>query len=657
MPIPTILPTPRSVQPGEGVFVLRDGVPIVLGPTADSNSAAADLASARALQSEAARLGFELPIGSHREGTAPGPHVSLRTDRPIGTSAEAYRLNVAPGRIDVEAQTSRGLRWGVETLRQLLGTRGRIPACQIEDEPSLEMRGVMLDVSRGKVPTPATVREIIDLCARLKLNVLMLYTEHTFRFHRHPKIGSEDSPLDAESMRELDAHAAEQGVELIPCLQSLGHMSHVLVHPEYASLDETGEGWTLSPADPGTYELLGDLYDEYLPNFRSRWLNANCDEPWDLCKGRSKEREAELGPGGVYLEHVHRLQELAARNGKRTMIWGDVVHAHPERIPDIDRNLVLLDWWYEPRFIDFDRVKVFAENDIEFLVCPGTSTWNCLFPRVDSSNQNIALWGEAARRHGAKGLLNTDWGDYGHYNLQGNSWFAYAMGAQHAWSGACEDRDFDRAFSRLAFGDPSGQVSRLYRELGDIHDAGFLVINASALQCLFFDDVGEATFVRLADPKLLAKAERRLERVRDRLEAAREKFGTRELTWRELCYAADASLHAARKASAGLDYLGWRRSPDEWKTPARRRLAKTLVRLADEQVALGKTLRVLWRARSYESNLDRNLRRLTKSIRGLRAAARALERNRPEPAPEPAQGSTALSPTAVLRAIRASYED
>ena len=647
--LPPLLPAPRSVRRRAGSFVMRDGTPIVLAPDADF----VDFETARALSDEARRTAdVALPIESHRAGEAPGPHVVLRrTDTLRTPGEEAYRLSVTPHRIEILARSSAGLRWGVETLRQLVDVRGRVPACTVDDAPSLSLRGIMLDVSRGKVPRPDTLREIIDLCARTKLNVLMLYTEHTFRFRRHPKIGAQDSPLDAETMRELDAYAAARCVDLIPCLQSLGHMSHVLEHDEYKHLDETDEGWTLSPAEPGTYELLRDLYDEYLPNFRSSWLNANCDEPWDLCRGKSKAREEQLGPGGVYLEHVGRLQELAAANGKRTMIWGDVVHAHPERIPQIDRDLVLLDWWYEAEF-DFDRVKVFLENDIEFLVCPGTSSWNCLFPRVETSNLNIERSAAAARRHGAKGLINTDWGDYGHYNLQGNSWFAYAYGAEQAWSGRANDKDFDRAFSRLVFGDASGEVAMLYRTLGGVHDAGFQLFNASPIQCLFFDEVEEATFVAASKRGALTKSERALTKIRERLLQAKPKFGEHQVTYLELLYAADASLHAVRKGLTGLDYLDWRRQPDRLGARERKRLAQTLAKLADEQALLGRTLRRLWLARSAISNLDRNERRLRKSVRSLRRAARALEQNRPSAPPEPRH----LSVMDALQAIRASYE-
>jgi hypothetical protein len=515
----------------------------------------------------------------------------------------------------------------------------------------------MLDVSRGKVPDEPTLRRLVDLCARLKLNVLMLYVEHTFRFRRHPHIGEGASPLDAETLRALDGYAADRGVELIPCLQSLGHMEHVLAWPEYSHLAETDLGWTISPAEPGTYALLSDLYAEFLPNFRSPLFNANCDEPWDLEHGRSARRAAELGPGGVYLEHVERIQEIARRHGKRTMIWGDVVHAHPDRIAEISRDLVLLDWWYEAGHIDFDRVAAFARAGLDFWVCPGTSSWNCLFPRVGNSLQNIASWADAGRRHGAQGLLVTDWGDFGHYNLQGNSWLAYAWSAQQAWSGDTDVRRFDRAFSRQLFGDATGEVARLYRALGSVHDPGFAVFNGSAIQYLYFDDVERSYFVAAARPAALDRCESALARVLTHLRRAKPRFGEDLLTWSELEYAAEASLLAVRKARAAGEYNDWRRQrasrrPGTTSARTRHALARRLRKLADEQADLGRRFRRLWRARSAPSNIEMTLRRLAISTRSLRAAAGRLERDRPSNPPPVHEG---FRPADVLAELRRGF--
>jgi len=643
MRLPDIVPTPKRVCPGRGALQLRDGLPIVLGPDTTDR----DFATARALQE---RLrddrSLALPIETHARPDDLGPSLALRRE---GDAGEAYRIAIAGEGAELVGAGPAGLRWAVETLVQLSDARGRVPCCEIEDAPDLPLRGVMLDVSRGKVPTLETLCAVVDNCARLKLNVLMLYVEHTFRFRRHPRIGAGASPLEAEILRELDSYAAQRGVELVPSLQSLGHMDHVLNLPGYAHLAETPRNWTLAPAVPETYALLRDLYDEFLPNFRSSLFNANCDESFDLGSGRSAGMQQELGEGGPFLSHVGRVRELARTHGKRTMIWADMPHAHPERLPEFDDDVVFLDWWYEA-ICDYDRVKRFAEHGRDFLVCPGTSSWNCLFPRVDNAVANVKGWADAGKRHGALGLLITDWGDFGHYNLQGNSWHAYAWAAEQAWGG--EGADFDRAFSRTIFGDTSGTVARLYRELGAVHDVGFSVFNGSPLQFLFFDDVERGFFVQGARRAPLDRAARRLAGARDRIEAARPLFRRETLTWRELLYAADASLFAVHKARAGGEYLAWRRKPRRLDGRARRKLARSLRGLAGEQRALGRRLRRLWLARSRPSNLALTLGRLRRSARSLTAAARALETNRPPPPPPPHPGYGDVG--AVLGAVWAS---
>ena len=123
---------------------------------------------------------------------------------------------------------------------------------------------------------------LVDFMVGLKLNLLMLYTEHVFRFRRHPLIGKGASPMAASELRELDLYARQRHVELVPTLQSLGHMHQILKYPRYEKLAESEKKWSLSPALEETYALLDDLYAEYVPNFSSPWLNANCDEPFDL---------------------------------------------------------------------------------------------------------------------------------------------------------------------------------------------------------------------------------------------------------------------------------------------------------------------------------------------------------------------------------------
>ena len=566
------------------------------------------------------------------------------------TAREAYRLVVRRRGVEISAPTADGIRYALQTICQLTSRSGRIPALDIVDQPDFLDRGIMLDVSRGKVPTRATLEALVDLCSRLRLNVLMLYIEHTFDFRRHPEIGKGTSPLDAETMLELDAYAADRGVELIPCLQSLGHMEQLLSIDRYAHLAESDRNWSVSPSHPGTYSLLAELYDEFLPLFGSSRFNANCDEPFDLGRGQSASRAPRKSPGALFVDHVNRLERLASTHDKRLMIWADFAHQHPDQLSRLNPEVVLLDWWYEASF-DADRIRKLRRKGFEVWACPGTSSWNCLFPRAQNSQENISRWADAGRRHRATGLLNTDWGDFGHYNALGVSLHSYAWGAQQAWSGDADAKRFDRAFGRQVFGENSTRLGQLYRRLGAIHDAGFRVANGSPLQYLYFDALGRSFFLQHAQRRVLERSARKLARVSKEIEG----YGLAEadddfagLARQEIAWAADATRFAIEKSLAALDYNGWRERPKSLGTTQRRQLARRFDDLVEEQTDQLRRFEVLWLARSETSELPKIRKRILRSIAGLRDAARRLRKNAPS---RPAR-STELSLLAVYDEIR-----
>jgi len=661
--LPPILPAPKHVKRRPGGLRLPDAIPLFLpAPPAPTRGAKLDghaglddpALDDRVLLNAAldlkrawrARCGVEVAI--ERPATRPGggPGVHCRLDRRaavsprLDTARDAYHLRVSARGIELAAPSVHGLRHGLQTLAQLAGRSRRLPAVEIRDQPDFRDRGIMLDVSRGRVPRRATLEALVDLCARLRLNVLMLYVEHTFAFRRHPEIGAGASPLDAETILALDAYAAERGVELVPCLQSLGHMERVLSLPRYRRLAESDRRWSLSPSRKETYLFLAELYDEFLPLFRSRRFNANCDEPFDLGRGQSARLAPKRSAGQLFSDHVAALERLARRHDKQLMIWADFAYKHADQIPRLARDTVLIDWWYEAEF-DADRVRALRRHGFEFWVSPGTSAWNCLFPRVANSEANIARWADAGRRHGATGFLNTDWGDFGHYNAPGVSLYAYAQGAQHAWSGEADEATFDRAFGLRVFGEDSRRYARLYRRLGEVHDAGFRIFNGSALQYLYFDGIERSFFHQHARRDRLEHARRRvapLLRDAEHLVASAHDGAPNDLGGLarfEIAWAAEATALAIEKSLAALDYVTWRSDPGRLGARDRQALARRLEALADGQQAQAERLQTLWLASSEIAEFEKTAGRLRRSIGDLRGAVDRLRANRPGRAPAP----------------------
>ena len=312
------------------------------------------------------------------------------------------------------------------------------------------VRSYMLDISRDKVPTMATLKQIVDLLMRFGYNQFQLYTEHTFAYSRHEAVWKDASPMTAEEVRELALYCEMQGIELVPNQNSFGHLERWLSHPEYRHLAELPGGgavtpWgsvkkdptTLCPTDPASLEFLSGLYYELLPNFRSGLFNIGCDETFDLLSpnGRSAAAVKEKGAGRVYLDFLRQAASLVRMRGKRPMFWGDIILKHPELVPMIPKDMVALDWGYEADH-PFDReAKAFAGAGLEFYVCPGTSSWNSLCGRVENMRSNVEAAEKAGRLCGAKGFMMTDWGDGGHWQPLAASLPGLILGGTFAMEG------------------------------------------------------------------------------------------------------------------------------------------------------------------------------------------------------------------------------
>ncbi|HKC50387.1 MAG TPA: glycoside hydrolase family 20 zincin-like fold domain-containing protein, partial [Myxococcota bacterium] len=337
--------------------------------------------------------------------------VELRVDEALSLPAEGFELVIDHAGIEIAARDSRGLNWGAGALLQIALQRDpTLPCLRIRDWPELAERGYMLDVSRDRVPTMATVAEIVDLLEGLRVNQLQLYTEHTFAYRDHADVWRDASPFTPEEIRTIDGWCAARGIELVPNQNGFGHMERWLKHARYAPLAELGEGsagpgTTLAPT-PDSVAFVRSLYAELLPNFRSRKLNIGCDEPFELGRGRSRQRCLDEGKGRVYLDHLLQLIRPLQAEGRTVQFWGDIIGQHPELIPELPRErLVALAWGYEaplelgeiPAQIvtalanagaDVEALRGFAVQaqrygaaGVPFSVCPGTSSWLSLVGR------------------------------------------------------------------------------------------------------------------------------------------------------------------------------------------------------------------------------------------------------------------------------------
>ena len=289
-------------------------------------------------------------------------------------------------------------------------------------------RGLMLDISRNRVPTVETLHSLIDALQALNYNELQLYTEHTFAFAEHETGWQNASPLTASEILELDSYCADRGIELVPNQNSFGHMERWLKHADYKPLAECPEGFehplagwrdtgsTLYP-DAESAAFMDKLYAELLPNFSSCQLHIGGDEPWELGKGRSAERVEREGKHRVYLDFMKQLFALAEKHGQTAQFWADIIMERPDLVSELPEGVIPVIWGYEADspFAEQCRIVARAGFRDQFYVAPGAGNWNSFSGRLDVAKANINLAAKQGLANGARGLLLTAWGDNGHH--------------------------------------------------------------------------------------------------------------------------------------------------------------------------------------------------------------------------------------------------
>lgn len=517
------------------------------------------------------------------------------------TGEQAFVVSIRPGGATIMPGGAPGLRYARQCLEQLRSAGTRLVQCMdLADWPDFAVRGVMLDISRCKVPTMATLRGLVDLFAAWRINQLQLYMEHTFAYRGHEKVWRGASPMTGREIEALDKWCRDRGIELVPNQNSFGHMERWLKHAPYRRLAETTKPWntpfgtvrswatTLCPSDPGSIALIRDLYDQLLPHFSSRLLNVGCDETFELGQGRSRAACARRGRGSVYVDYLRKLRREARRRGRRMMFWSDIVHEHREVIAHVPREAIALVWGYEDDH-PFDRqCAELKRRGLEFYVCPGTSSWCSFAGRTTNALENLRNAARAGRRHGATGYLMTDWGDYGHRQYLPVSLGPLLYGAGVSWCAAAhESLDVGEVLDRLALRDADGRSGRWWLEAGRIHEAsGVFIKNRSVLFNMMESPIADIRRMKGLTPARISAMEREV----NRLLRACAGLRAASLLSRELRATLAVLGHACRRGRLAFMPEG----------AARRREAAALAKDMREIIAQHRTL---WRARNRPGGL------------------------------------------------------
>jgi len=345
-----LLPRPQEVAWHEGRYVPA-GTLAVDGRVADKLRVALDelLQDARAKGvdlkvASATPEGTDAPV-TIRSGTA------LRRSSDLAEAGEAYTLQISPSGLRMTAHNAHGLYNALQTLRQLINqAAGALPCVSIRDWPAMSLRGIHLDFKGGMAPA-SYWQETISLLGHYKINAVLVEYEDKFPFDNHREVVGPG----ALTRPELDAlleTARDHFVQIVPLLQTIGHVEYILRRPQYQALRESGNLSQLCPQQEGSIDLIKELLDEVMSAHPDTSLfHLGADEAWLLgnCP-RCREVVQRQGKLGLFLGYLNQAIEHVTSRGFRPIIWDDMIQRNlqGDSLDLLPENVILCNWSYGP---------------------------------------------------------------------------------------------------------------------------------------------------------------------------------------------------------------------------------------------------------------------------------------------------------------------
>ena len=286
--------------------------------------------------------------------------------------------------------------------------------------------GLMIDCSRNGVATKSTVKKLIDLSSAMGYNFIQLYTEDTLELKKYPYAGHMRGRYTKEEIQELDEYALSKGIELMPCIQTLGHLTQLFKWEQYYYMQDcTG---VLLADLPETYEYLDHVFATCAECFTSRNINIGMDEAYFAGLGAHLRKYGYEDQFTILCRHLKKVSEIADKYGFKPMMWSDLffnflrnenfsgeIQMTDELRSAIPENVSLVYWEYYIKNLEefdkgmrnhqlFDREVYYAA---QALTCTGFAPANRFTLDVTEKGLRTCI------KNGVRNAMLTLWGDDG----------------------------------------------------------------------------------------------------------------------------------------------------------------------------------------------------------------------------------------------------
>ena len=171
--------------------------------------------------------------------------------------------------------------------------------------------GVMIDCSRNAVMTIPELKKFITVLGKMGYNQVQLYMEDTYEVEGYDKFGYLRGKYSKEELKELDDFAFGLGIELVPNIQTLAHMTaYARWCSEIIDIDDI-----MLVGDDRVYAFVDAMMASLRECFRTENIHIGMDEAHNLGRGKYLDKNGLEDHAEIMKKHLDRVLALAEKYG------------------------------------------------------------------------------------------------------------------------------------------------------------------------------------------------------------------------------------------------------------------------------------------------------------------------------------------------------
>lgn len=182
--------------------------------------------------------------------------------------------------------------------------------------------GAMIDLSHGALLKTGTIKSILRKMSLMGLNMLMMYFEESYTVPEYPYFGYMRGRYTKEELRDIDRYASILGIEVIPAIQTIGHLSNTLRWESFGNIKDTDDCLLVGKKE--TYSFIEACIKNISECFTSDRIHIGFDETMSLGSGEYRRIHGYRNRIDTFLEHLEKVSDTCKSIGKTPLIWSDM---------------------------------------------------------------------------------------------------------------------------------------------------------------------------------------------------------------------------------------------------------------------------------------------------------------------------------------------